>query len=95
MSIEGKLQTVLDLHAAGVGSQIPVGLSGKRKGHGLSPLAKAADMIEKRGERILNYLMHSVTNAAAEEHQLRDPNFETRRHRRQITAQIQKGARPF
>jgi transposase len=32
----------------------------------LSPLAKAADMIEKHGEGILNYLMHPITNAAAE-----------------------------
>ena len=32
----------------------------------LSPLAKAADMIEKHAEGILNYLMHPITNAAAE-----------------------------
>lgn len=66
MGVEGKLQPVLELHPAGVGPQIPVGLGGKRKGRGLSPLAKAADMIEKHGEGILNYLMHPVTNAAAE-----------------------------
>lgn len=32
----------------------------------LSPLAKAANMIEKHAEGILNYLMHPITNAAAE-----------------------------
>lgn len=32
----------------------------------LSPLAKAADMIDKHAEGILNYLMHPITNAAAE-----------------------------
>ena len=32
----------------------------------LTPLAKAADLIEKHAEGILNYLMHPITNAAAE-----------------------------
>ena len=32
----------------------------------LTPLAKAADIIEKHAEGILNYLMHPITNAAAE-----------------------------
>jgi len=32
----------------------------------LAPLAKAADLIEKHAEGILNYLMHPITNAAAE-----------------------------
>ena len=32
----------------------------------LTPLAKAADLIEKHAEGILNYLRHPITNAAAE-----------------------------
>ena len=32
----------------------------------LTPLVKAADMIDKHAEGILNYLMHPITNAAAE-----------------------------
>ena len=32
----------------------------------LTPLAKAADLIEKHAEGILNHLMHPITNAAAE-----------------------------
>src|SRR6478735_9213949 len=32
----------------------------------LTPLAKVADMIDKHAEGILNYLMHPITNAAAE-----------------------------
>ena len=32
----------------------------------LTPLAKAADLIEKHAKGILNYLMHPITNAAAE-----------------------------
>lgn len=33
---------------------------------GLAPLAKAADLIEKHAEGILNHLWHPITNAAAE-----------------------------
>lgn len=33
---------------------------------GLTPLAKATDQIEKNAEGIMNYLMHPITNAAAE-----------------------------
>ena len=33
---------------------------------GLGPLGKVADMIDKHAEGILNYLMHPITNAAAE-----------------------------
>jgi hypothetical protein len=32
----------------------------------LTPLVKAADMIDKHAEGILHYLMHPITNAAAE-----------------------------
>lgn len=32
----------------------------------LAPMAKAADLIDKHAEGILNYLMHPITNAAAE-----------------------------
>ena len=33
---------------------------------GLTPLAKAADLVDKHAEGILNHLIHPVTNAAAE-----------------------------
>lgn len=33
---------------------------------GLTPLIKAADLIEKHGDGLLNYLIHPITNAAAE-----------------------------
>jgi transposase len=36
------------------------------RGPGLTPMAKAADMVEKHAEGILNFLGHPITNAAAE-----------------------------
>ncbi len=63
---ERELPQVLEIHFRGLGTQVPLGLGGDRAGHGAYPLVKAADMIDKHAEGILNYLMHPVTNAAAE-----------------------------
>ncbi|MDB6134339.1 MAG: Transposase [Verrucomicrobiales bacterium] len=61
------------------------------RGSKLSPMAKAADMVERHAEGILNFLWHPITNAAAEginsiiqslKHAARGlPNFESFRSR--------------
>jgi len=61
------------------------------RGSGLAPMAKAADMVDKHAEGILNFLWHPITNAAAEginsiiqslKHAARGlPNFESFRSR--------------